>query len=132
MLLAVADAIVPRFEGHPAASEIDLLPRLERCIEASPDGAEFYRRNWSRFERDLRQRVPFPDGPPAPEALHATLEQWHREYVSQHAPSPAARYFEGLRRNVLLAYYTSPDGWASVGYAGPGHSEAAPQRARLD
>jgi hypothetical protein len=128
----VADAIVPRFEGHPAASEIELIPRLKRCMEASPDGADFYRRHWSQFERELRQRVPFPDGRPVPEALHATLEQWHREYVSQPTPSLAASYFEGLRRNVLLAYYTSPAGWTSVGYAGPGQPSAAAQRARLD
>jgi len=127
LLLAVADAIVPRLGVHPAAGEIELLPRLDRCLAASPEGADVFRRHWPRFEREIRQRVPFIAGRPDPEALHDVLAQWHRDYATQNDPSLPVSYFEGLRRNVLLAYYTSPAGWASVGYAGPSHvSPTAP------
>jgi hypothetical protein len=119
LLLAVADAIVPRFGPHPAASEIDLLPRLDRCLATSAEGAEVFHRHWPSFEREIRQRVPFRAGRPEANALHDVLEQWHRDYATQSDPSLPVSYFEGLRRYVLLAYYTSPAGWASVGYPGP-------------
>jgi len=122
LLLAVADAIVPRFGMHPGAGELELLPRLDRCLTASPEGAEVFRRHWSSFEREIRQRVPFAAGRPDPEALHDVLAQWHLDYATESDPSLPASYFEGLRRNVLLAYYTSPAGWASVGYPGPAHA----------
>lgn len=126
VLFAVADAIVPRFRDQPAASEIDLLPRLERCIELSPDGAEMFRAGWSRFEQALRQHVPAQSGRLDPAVLQQTLEAWQVDYATQLDPPLAASYFEGLRRNVLLAYYTSPVGWASSGYHGPGeHAPSA-------
>jgi hypothetical protein len=121
LLLAVAEAIVPRFGAHPGAGEPELLPRLDRCLVASPEGVEVFRRHWPRFEREIRQRVRFDAGRPDPEALADVLTQWHRDYATQPDPSLPASYFEGLRRNVLLAYYTSPEGWASVGYSGPAH-----------
>ncbi len=119
LLLAVADAIVPRHGPHPGAGEIELLPRVERCIEVSAEGRDFYRQHWRAFERALRQRVPFQGQRPDPEALRAVLEEWHREYHAEARPSVPAGVFESLRRNVLFAYYTSPEGWASLGYAGP-------------
>lgn len=127
VLLAVAEAIVPRFGEHPAASEIDLVPRLERCIALGPEGPDFFRNYWDPFEKAIRQRVPFRAGRPEPEALHEELKGWHREYARRSDASVAAIYFEGLRRNVLLAYYTSPAGWASAGYTGPARmSQAGP------
>jgi hypothetical protein len=125
LLLAVMDAIVPRFGAHPAASEIDLLPRLDRCLDASPEGPDVFRRHWPSFEREIRQRVPFRAGRPDPDALHDVLAQWHRDYATESDPSLPASYFEGLRRYVLLAYYTSPAGWASVDYSGPAHASSA-------
>ena len=124
LLLAVVDAIVPRFGAHPAASEIDLLPRLDRCLAASPEGPDVFRRHWPSFEREIRQRVPFRAGRPDPDVLHDVLEQWHHDYATESNPSLPASYFEGLRRYVLLAYYTSPAGWASVGYSGPAHASS--------
>jgi len=131
LLVAVADAIVPRFGAHPGAGELELLPRLDRCLTASPEGAEVFRRHWSSFEREIRQRVPFGAGRPDPEALHDVLAQWHLDYATESDPSLPASYFEGLRRNVLLAYYTSPAGWASVGYPGPAHKSPAAMGASL-
>lgn len=131
LLLAVADVIVPRFGAHPGAGELELLPRLDRCLIASPEGAEVFRRHWSSFEREIRQRVPFYAGRPDPEALHDVLAQWHLDYATESDPSLPASYFEGLRRNVLLAYYTSPAGWASVGYPGPAHTSPAATGASL-
>jgi len=122
LLLAVADVIVPRFGEHPGAGEFKLLPRLERCLIASPEGPEVFRRHWPLFEREIRQRVPFRAGRTDSEVLHEVLAQWHRDYATERDPSLPASYFEGLRRNVLLAYYTSPAGWASVGYPGPAHA----------
>ena len=129
--LAVADAIVPRFGPHPAASEIDLLPRLERCIALSPEGPDVFRRHWRAFEGEIRARVALRDGRPDPEALNELLAGWHRDYARQPDPSLAASYFELLRRTVLLAYYTSPAGWASVGYAGPARRAHPAREGRL-
>ena len=83
------------------------------------------------FEREIRQRVPFDAGRPDPEALHDVLAQWHRDYATESDPSLPASYFEGLRRNVLLAYYTSPAGWALVGYPGPVHTSPTAMDASL-
>ena len=125
LLLAVAEVIVPRFGSHSGAGEPELLPRLDRCLVASPEGGEVFRRHWPRFAQEIRKRVPFSAGRPDPEMLHEVLAQWHRDYATQNDPSLPASYFEGLRRNVLLAYYTSPTGWSSVGYSGPAHMPAA-------
>ncbi|MDJ0867050.1 MAG: hypothetical protein QNK03_13145 [Myxococcota bacterium] len=119
LLLAVADAVVPRYGPHPAASEIDLVPRLERSIVLSPAGPDLYRNHWRAFETAVRTRVPYAHGRPDAEALSALLWEWFREYRDEADPSVPAGYFEALRRNVLRAYYSSAAGWASVGYAGP-------------
>ena len=121
LVLAVADAIVPRYGEHPAASEIDLLPRLDECIDVSSEGGDFYLKYWRRFEAELLATVPSANGRPEPAALSARCESWYEEYYREDAPSLASNYLEGLRRSVLLAYYTLPAGWASVGYAGPAH-----------
>ena len=121
VLLGVADVIVPRDGEHPAASEIDLVPRLERRVLASEGRLLLHRMNWWRFEGAIRQRVSFTDGRPDPQALAPILEGWYAAFRSERRPSAEARFFEALRRDVLRIYYSSPAGWASVGYAGPVH-----------
>jgi len=121
LLLALAEAIVPRHGPHPGAGEIDLIPRLERCVSLGAQGAEFYSRYWEPFERALRESVSFDGDRPEPTELDAAMNGWYREAREQSSPSLPASYFEGLRGYVLLAYYTSPEGWSSVGYSGPVH-----------
>jgi hypothetical protein len=118
LLLAAAEVLVPRHGGHPAASEIDLLPRLDRWVASSPSRARFYRRRWPAFEEEVRMRLRYEQGRPDPRKLRALFQQWYREYRRER-PGEAARFFEQLRRDVLRAYYSSPAGWASVAYAGP-------------
>jgi hypothetical protein len=119
VFFAVADVIVPRWGEHPAASETDLLPRLEKLGRLYPSRAETLRDNWPAFEQILRQRVPFHDGLPDAVALTALFEIWYAEYRSGAEPGPVREYFELLRMDVLRVYYSSPAGWASVGYTGP-------------
>ncbi len=56
LLLVAADVLVPRAGDHPAASEIDLLPRLDRWVASSPLRARSYREMWPAFEREVRAR----------------------------------------------------------------------------
>jgi hypothetical protein len=118
LLLAIGDAVVPAWRGHPGAGQIDLLPQLERWVNASPGRRQRYR-EWPRFETDLRARLSFDGEAPEPQVLSDHLETLYREFRSGRVPSPAARFFERLRRDVLRVYYASPAGWASVGYTGP-------------
>jgi hypothetical protein len=119
LFFAVADAVVPRWGGHPSASEIDLVPRLERRVKGLPRREAFYRRNWPYLERDLRRRVRFEADRPDPVELAGLLEEWFAEFRSEMVPSAAAHMFEVLRRDVLMVYYTSPAGRGAVGYDGP-------------
>jgi hypothetical protein len=115
LLLAAADVLVPRHGVHPAASEIDFLPRLDRWVASSPQRARSYREMWPAFEREVRARsgAALPD----PKELQVLFGRWHEAYRKDR-PSDAARFFEQLRRDVLRVYYSSPQGWASLGYAG--------------
>ena len=54
---------------------------------------------------------------PDPNELQVLFGRWHEAYRKDR-PSEAARFFEQLRRDVLRIYYSSPQGWASLGYAG--------------
>ena len=49
LLDALADAIVPRWGGHPAASEIGIASRLERWLLTSPLRSRVYRTYWPGF-----------------------------------------------------------------------------------
>jgi hypothetical protein len=117
LLLAVADAVVPRVGEHPAASEIDILPRLERWVESSPYRRRIYRRGWPPFERQIRARTATRGDRPDPEILTGLLERWYRDYREGRGHE-SARFFEQLRRDTLRAYYGSPAGWISLGYTG--------------
>jgi hypothetical protein len=119
VLFAVADVIVPRYGEHPAASEIDLVPQLERWVRAAPRRRRFYQREWENFEARIRRSVPFAGDRPEPEALIPLFEGWYDDFRTQADPDTHVRLFEQLRRDVLRVYYASPAGWASVGYAGP-------------
>jgi hypothetical protein len=119
LLLGLADLVVPAWKGQPAASDIDLLPRLERVVGSSRSRADFYRRKWVFLERDLRRAVPYEGGLPLAADALPLLQSWYEEYRSVEVPSAAAHMFEVLRRDLLRAYYASPAGWKAVGYAGP-------------
>lgn len=116
---AVADVIVPRWQGHPAASEIDLLPRLEKLARMFPEPAAYRYQTWLQFEAVLRRRVDFSAGLPDPGQLHELFESLYTEWRRADRPSAESHYFEKLRMDVLRAYYSSPAGWKAVGYAGP-------------
>jgi len=115
LLLAAADVLVPRHGVHPAASEIDFLPRLDRWIASSERRARTYRETWPAFESELRAHsgTELPD----PKELQLLFGRWYEAY-RQERPSDAARCFEQLRRDVLRIYYSSPQGGASLGYVG--------------
>jgi hypothetical protein len=125
LLLAVADAVVPRVGEHRAASEIDFIPRLEGWVKSSPHRRGLYERGWPRFERQIRARTAPRGDRPDPELLAALLERWHRDYREGRGDK-SARFFEQLRRDTLRAYYSSPVAWASLGYTGPVQREAFP------
>jgi hypothetical protein len=115
LLLVAADVLVPRSDVHPAASEIDLMPRLERWIASSARRARSYRETWPAFETEVRARS--GEALPDPKELQVLFGRWHEAY-RENRPSDAARFFEQFRRDVLRVYYSSPQGWASLGYAG--------------
>lgn len=121
LLLAVANAIVPREGEAPGAGEIDLLARLGPWVELLPQRARFYGQGWPEFERAVREQVRFRGPDPDPESLHAQLADWFASYQAAPRRSPRAYFFEVLRQDVLRVYYSSPEGWAALGYSGPPH-----------
>jgi len=121
VILAVADVLVPAWNGHPAASgSADFLPHFEELLRATPGRANAFAQHWRDFTREVFARVPSA-GSAEPDlvALDGVLRGWYDEYRSQPAPSDAARFFELLRVDVMRTCYSSPAGWAAVGYRGP-------------
>ena len=119
LFLAVADAIVPRHGGQPAASEIPFAPLFEDWVRAASDRETVYARYWGRFEQDIRARLAPAGDRPDPGPLTELLQEWYRAYRDEARPSVAAQFFEILRRDVLRVYWASPAGWSAVGYPGP-------------
>ena len=117
LLLAVADAIVPREGDLPAASEIDLLPKLESWVRGSAPRLRIYERGWPRFRALLERKGEAGASGPS----RQTLTRLHTRYRFEDRPPQEAAFFEQLRRDVLRLYYASPAGWASVSYTGPVH-----------
>jgi hypothetical protein len=117
LLLAVADAIVPREGDLPAASEIDLLPKLESWVRGSAPRLRIYERGWPRFRALLERKGEAGASGPS----KRTLIRLHTRYRFADRPPQEAAFFEQLRRDVLRLYYASPAGWASVSYTGPVH-----------
>ncbi len=117
LLLAVADAIVPREGELPAASEIDILPKLESWARRSASRLRIYEKGWPKFRALLERKGEAGASGPS----QHTLRRLHVRYrLDKHPPREAA-FFEQLRRDVLRLYYASPAGWASVSYTGPVH-----------
>jgi hypothetical protein len=112
--------VVPPDGDSPPASGIDLLPRLERWVGSSSGRRALYEKGWPALASRVRALGPEPDAA-ALEALCAELHRAFREGRSD----GAASFFEQLRRDVLRVYWSSPAGWAAVGYTGPAH-EAHP------
>jgi hypothetical protein len=117
LLLAVADAIVPREGDLPAASEIDLLPKLESWARSDASRLRIYKKGWPRFRKLLERAGEASASGPSIN----TLSQLHTRYRLEDRPPQGAAFFEQLRRDVLRIYYASPAGWASVSYTGPVH-----------
>lgn len=115
LLLAIADVIVPREGDLPAASEIGILPRLERWARLSPSRLRTYQEGWPRLRKRLED-VGAVDPSDLPEKPFRML---YRRYRFASRPPREAFFFEQLRRDVLRLYYSSPEGWASVSYTGP-------------
>ena len=118
-MIAIADAIVPGDGEHPAASEIDIVPKLERWVSSTPQRLHLYKREWRLFAAGLRLRLSFAGDRAHSEVLAPLLEQWFEAFRTQPTPDGHAHFFEQLRQDVLRVYYASPAGWASLGYPGP-------------
>jgi hypothetical protein len=117
LLLAIADAIVPREGDLPAASEIDLLPKLESWVRASAGRLRIYEKGWPQFRALLERKGEAGASGPS----RRTLGRLHVRYRFGARPPRGAAFFEQLRRDVLRLYYASPAGWASVSYTGSVH-----------
>jgi len=120
-LLVIADVIVPRSGNSPAASEIDLVPRLERLIRSSPAALKTYRKRWPTLAKNIQEKVPVLEGRPDPAELARLLRIYHRRFRRTRRGGKLGNAFEQLRRDVLRVYYASPAGQAFAGYPGPHH-----------
>jgi hypothetical protein len=119
LLLTVADLIVPREGDYPAASETDLIPRLEAWGADSPSRRRIYVRGWPELKKMI-ERLPSVDGLPDTQRLARRMRAWHRRFRGrQRRGTKGINFFEQLRRDVLRLYYGSPAGAATVGYPGP-------------
>lgn len=121
IVFLLADLIVPREGEHPAASEIDLLPRLEGWIRSSKSRERAYKKGWPKL-RQLVKRVRVVDGKPDPLKLTMRMGKWVEKYRRQKRSFRVLiPFFEQFRSDVLRVYYASPAGWAAMGYRGPAH-----------
>ncbi len=121
LLLTLADLIVPREGVYPAASETDLIPRLEAWAASSPSRRRIYVGGWPELKK-LIGRLPSVDGLPDTERLARKMHGWHGRFRRRRQRgNKGVRFFEQLRRDVLRLYYASPAGAATVGYSGPVH-----------
>ncbi|MDH3211570.1 MAG: hypothetical protein OEM05_03700 [Myxococcales bacterium] len=121
LLLMVADLIVPREGVYPAASETDLIPRLEAWGADSPSRRRIYVAGWPELKKMIG-RLPSVDGLPDTRRLARRMRAWHRRFRRRRRGGRGGvNFFEQLRRDVLRLYYASPAGAATVGYIGPVH-----------
>jgi hypothetical protein len=119
LLFILTDLIVPREGEHPAASEIDLLPRLEGWIRSSERRVRTYRKNWPAMLK-VANRLTSADGKLNQVKLAKRMHTWGKRFRKQKRVHRAiVPFFEQFRRDVMRAYYSSPEGWASMGYTGP-------------
>ncbi|MCP5110101.1 MAG: gluconate 2-dehydrogenase subunit 3 family protein, partial [bacterium] len=79
-LLVIADVIVPRYGDSPAASEIGLIPKLEKLIRDSPARAAVYRQGWRELAEAIQEEVPVVDGKPDPDELASQIAINYRRY----------------------------------------------------
>ncbi len=121
IFFAIADAIVPRFEGSPPASEVALLPHMLSWIALFPNRIELYHEVWPRLRAAVVAKAQRPHGTLDSAALNQLLENWFSEIRTSHSPHPEARLFEAIRRHVLRAYYATPEGQSFAGYSLPEH-----------
>ncbi|MCP3998004.1 MAG: hypothetical protein GY722_23535 [bacterium] len=113
IFFAIADVIVPRYEGSPAASEVALMPNLLSWVSLFPNRIKLYHQVWPR----LRAAVVALDAA----GLSMQCEQWFDEARMTSSPGPEAILFEAIRRHVLRAYYATPEGQSFAGYSIPEH-----------
>jgi hypothetical protein len=126
LVLTFADVVVPRDGESPAASEIDLLPRLEEHVRASASRLRIYRRGWPELREMLEKRIARAPDRPQAHVLRGAMRFCHLSYRRRERSKPRVRLAEQFRRDVLRVYYASPAGWASVGYTGPAYRAPAP------
>jgi hypothetical protein len=117
LLLTIADIIVPRDGDLPAASEIDILPKLERWARSSESRLTIYETGWPRLRALLEKKGEIGGAGPS----DRTLRRLHLQYRFKRRPRGESVFFEQLRRDVLRLYYASPEGWKAVSYTGPVH-----------
>lgn len=135
-LFALADVIVPRDGAFPAASEIDLLPRLEAWIQSDSARRFIYSAFWPELVRASQSPRREEEGHRgnageakllAQDPLEAACESWYAEYRSRGSrASSAAQIFEQLRRDVLRVYYSTDVGHSVLGYTGPAMRRHSP------
>jgi hypothetical protein len=120
-LLSIADVIVPREGDLPAASEIDIIARLEVLAHSSKSRLRLYRNDWPKL-RKLLNKVPMEEGKLDKGGLERRMQGWLRNYrEKERVFRKSISFLEVLRRDILMTYYSTPAGWAAVGYTGPIH-----------
>lgn len=134
LLARLAELIVPAEEGVPGAADVGVIGALERKLAASPVERGRYARGLPAYDRLARRRFgrPFLDLAEAEQV--ALLEQ-----IDEHGAggagipgvvvrvrraaavvvSPASHLFPVLVRDVMEAYYTTPQAWRWLEYDGP-------------
>lgn len=121
LFLFVANAIVPRSGVSPGAGEIDIMPRIERWAATSPSTRRLYREGWPRLAAAIDAHARGADGQPDADAVRDLLARYLARFRRRVSGTDLGRTTEQIRRDVLRAYYSSPDGRAFVGYDGPAH-----------
>ena len=114
MLLVIADVIVPRYGDSPAASEIDLIPQLQRLIKESPARARVYANEWVKLVKIIEERVPVVGGKPDPDELARHLQVYHRRYRRTKKGGDLGRAFEQLRRESEGKDVARPSNWGGL------------------
>ncbi|ROR29507.1 gluconate 2-dehydrogenase subunit 3 family protein [Inmirania thermothiophila] len=120
VLDAAVDAVVPADEA-PGALDLGIAAALAAEAEGDPRLRRLLREGVRWLEREARSVHGRGYAALGEEARTALL------LAAAGRSGPPRRFFETLRREVLVRYYGDPGVWAAIGYRGPPQPRGYPR-----
>jgi len=119
---ALADAILPRDEYGPAASEVGVIALIDEWISAPYPSQQADRPvildGLAWLDAESTRRVQKPFVALSPDQKRAICDDICYAQAAQPAFKKAAGFFNRFRWLSAAAYYGTPEGWTAIGYIG--------------